>query len=47
MNIQKKQLILNQYKSNKYYILDTELTKKEHFQFIKKLINDDNLDCIF
>lgn len=43
---EKEKLILNQYKNGPYYTLITNLTEKEHLQFVNKLISDNDLYCV-
>lgn len=42
----KEQLILEQYENGPYYTLINDLTEIEHFQFVNKLISDNNFYCI-
>lgn len=42
----KEKLILNQYKSGPYHTMITNLTEKEHLQFVNKLIDDKDLCCV-
>ena len=42
----KEKLILNQYKNGPYHTMITNLTEKEHLQFVNKLIDDNDLYCV-
>lgn len=42
----KEKLILNQYKNGPYHTMITNLTEKEHSQFVNKLIDDNDLYCV-
>lgn len=42
----KEKLILNQYKNGPYHTMITNLTEKEHLQFVNKLIYDNDLYCV-
>ncbi|GEM_PF-6607586 len=43
---EKEQVILEQYKNGPYYTKITNLTEKEHLQFVNKLISDNDLYCV-